>query len=127
MIWNGQNVFFSNIIHYTKISVMLIPTSCYIFFRMHAMSIYGIETWFMKLDKKDLNNILVVYQKAIKHICGRNSYSVNLECLEYARLPTFKHFLVRKFICYVHRIFPPNSSCLMIHKPYLKYNSVFQK
>ena len=96
-------------------------------FRMHAMSFYGIETWFMKLSKKDLNNISVVYHKAIKRICGRNSYDSNHECLEYARLSIFKHLLARKFICYAHRLFTSKSPCLMIHKHYLKYNSVFRK
>ena len=30
--------------------------------RMYAMSFYGIETWFMKLHKKDLNNISIVFE-----------------------------------------------------------------
>jgi len=68
-------------------------------FRMHAMSFYGIETWFMKLHKKVLNNISAVYHKAIKRICGRYSYDSNHECLEYARLPIFRHILARKYIC----------------------------
>ena len=88
------------------------------------MSFYGIETWFIKLHKNYLNNISVVYHKDIKSICCRNSYDNNHRCHEYARLPTFRHFLARKFICYVHRLFTLKNPCLMILKHYLKYSFV---
>ena len=90
-------------------------------FRMHAMSFYGIETLFKKLHKKVLNNIPVVYHKAIKRNCGRNSYDSNHECLEYAHLPIFKHYLAKNFICYALRLIRSISPCLMTHKHYLKY------
>ena len=96
-------------------------------FRMHVMSFCGIETSFKKILKKDLNNISVVYHKAIERICVRNSYDSNDECLEYARLPIFKHFLVRKFICFAHRLFTSKRPCLMVHKHYLKYKSFLRK
>ena len=72
---------------------------------MHALSFYGMETRFIKLHNKDLNNIPVVYHKTIERICGRNSYDGIHECLEYAGLPIFKHFLAREFICYAYRVF----------------------
>ena len=73
-------------------------------------------------QKKYLNNISVVYHKAIKRVCGRNSYGSSHECLEYARLPIFKHFLARKFVCYAHRLLTSKNPCLIIHIHYLKYN-----
>ena len=83
---------------------------------MHAMSIYGMETWFINLHKKDLNNMSVVYHKPIKRTYGRNSYDSDHECLEYVRLPIFKHVLARKFICNAKRLFTSKSPCNMIHK-----------
>ena len=80
----------------------------------------------MKLHKKDLNNIPVIYHKAIKRICSRNSYDSNHECLKYAHLPVFEHFLAIKIVCYAHRLFTSKSPCLLIHKHYMKYNSVFR-
>ena len=85
---------------------MLIPTSCYMFSECtlcHFMAC--IETWLMKLHKKDLKNLSVVYHKAIKRICGRNFFDSNHECLEYARFPIFKYFLAIKFICYAQKLF----------------------
>ena len=58
-------------------------------------------------------------------ICGRNSYDSNHECLEYACLPIFKYFLARKLMCNAHRPITSKNQCLMIHKHYLKYISVF--
>ena len=80
----------------------------------------------MKLHSKDLNNISVVHHWAIKPICGHNSYDNYHECLEYARLPIFKHFFGRKFKCYAQKLFTSKSPCLMNHKHYLRYNSVFR-
>ena len=48
---------------------------------IHAMSFFGIETWVMKLHKKNLNYLSVVYHKAVKRIYGRNSYDSNLNVL----------------------------------------------
>ena len=79
---------------------------------MHAMSFHGTETWFMKLHKKYLDNISVVYHKAIKRICCRNSYDSNHECLEYTCLSIVKNFLGRKFICYAHRLLPQKAHVL---------------
>ena len=62
--------------------------------------------------------------KAVKYFCGRNSYDSNHECLEYPRLPIFKHFLDRKCICYAHRLFTSIRPYLMVRKHYMKYNSV---
>ena len=42
-------------------------------YRLHAMSFYGAEIWYIKLIKNDLKNISVPYNKATKRICGRNS------------------------------------------------------
>ena len=36
--------------------------------KLHAMSFYGVKTWFMKLHTKDLNNISIAYHKATKRI-----------------------------------------------------------
>ena len=35
-------------------------------FKLRAISICGVETWFIKLHTKDLNNISIPYHKAIK-------------------------------------------------------------
>ena len=61
-------------------------------FRVHAMSVYGAETWCTELNKKDLKNISVAYNKAIKRICVRNSYDSFHECLEQVTLPNFLAF-----------------------------------
>ena len=61
-------------------------------FRLHAMLFYGAETWYIKLNKKDLRKISVPHHKAIKRICERNSYDSNHECLKQANLPIFKFF-----------------------------------
>ena len=66
---------------------------------MNAISFYCIKTWFLKLSKKMLNNISVAHNKAIKRICGCNSYYSCHECLKYDCLPNFKHFLVKKLLC----------------------------
>ena len=65
-------------------------------FRLHAMSFYGAETWYINLNKKDLKNTSVPSHKAIKRECGRNSYDSNHECLEKVNSPFFKHFLANK-------------------------------
>ena len=62
-------------------------------FRLHAMWFYGAETWYIKLNKKDIKSISVLYHKAITRICGRNSCDSNHECLEQVNLPIFKKFL----------------------------------
>ena len=51
------------------------------------------------MNNKGFDNIPVVYREAIKRIYGRNSHGGTHECLEYARLPIFKYFLARKFVC----------------------------
>ena len=104
---------------------MLVATSCSIF-RMHAMSLYGIETWFMKLHKKDLNIISVVYHMAIKRTCGHNACNSNHECPDHTRLPNFKHSLARKLICFAQRLITSKCSCLMILRHYLRYSSAFR-
>ena len=48
-------------------------------FQLHALSFYCAETWYIKLNKKDLKTISVPYHKAIKRICGRNSHDNNNE------------------------------------------------
>jgi len=39
---------------------------------LHAMCFYGVESWFFKLFKKDLNKISIPYHKAIKRIYKRS-------------------------------------------------------
>ena len=51
---------------------------------------YAAETWYIKLNKRDLKNISVPYHKAIKRICGIKFNDNNHECL--------KHFLAKKQI-----------------------------
>ena len=51
-------------------------------FRTHVMSLYDIETCFLKVHKKDLNIISVVCHMAIKRICGGNFYDGNHKCLD---------------------------------------------
>ena len=124
---NGQNVLFSsNIIQYTKNQLCWYQRPVISFRNARYVILWHINLVYESTQKKDQNNISVVYHKAIKRICGRISYDSNHECMEYARLPIFKLFLARKFICYAHRLFIPKSPCLMIHKHYLKYNSVFR-
>ena len=92
-------------------------------FRLHAMSFYGAETWYINLNKKDLKNI----SKAIKRMCGRNYYDGNHECLEQVNLPIFKHFLAKKQIQLSFRLFHSRSPCLSNHKYYFRYGSLFSK
>ena len=85
-------------------------------FRVHAMSMYDIESWFFKLHKNVFNKTSVVYQKTIKCVSGCNFYDSKHECLEYAHLLIFKHFLPRKLIRFPQRLFTSESPCLVTHK-----------
>ena len=91
------------------------------------MSFYGAETWYAKLNKKYLKNISVPYQKAIKRICGRNSYDSKHECLEQVNLPVFKHFLAEKQIQFTFRLFHSGSQCPSNHKYYFRYGTLVCK
>ena len=51
-----------------------------IHFKLHAMSFYGVETWFMKIRTKGLNTISIAYHKAIKRMCNKRPYDSNHEC-----------------------------------------------
>ena len=73
--------FFINLTLYITNLVLLIKMICYTFlnnmqcrFRMLKPGIQN--------SKKCLKNFSVPYHKAIKRICGRNSYESNHECLE---------------------------------------------
>ena len=90
----------------TKNLVNLIPTSCYIFFRTHAMSLYVIETRFMKLHKKYLKNISVVFHERTNCIYGCKSFDGNHECLEYARSRFLKHFNVEILFALIQDVSP---------------------
>ena len=96
-------------------------------FKLHAMSFYGTETWFMKLYKKDIKKVAVPYHGAIKRICGRSWYDSNHECLEYAKLRIFKHLLAKKIICYAHKLFSSKSPCLSAHRYYFRHMSIFSR
>ena len=96
-------------------------------FQLHAISFYDAETWYIKLNKKDLKNISVPYHKAIERICGRNSCDSNHECLEQVNLPIFKNFLGKKQIQFSFRLFQSRSPCLSIHKYYFRYGFLFSK
>ena len=93
-------------------------------FWLHAMSFYGAETWYIKLNKKYLKNISVPYHKAIKRICWRNSYDNNRDCLEQVKLPIFKHFLAMKQFQFAFRIFYSQSRCLSNHRYYFRLRSL---
>jgi len=96
-------------------------------FKMHAMCFYGVESWFCKLFKKDLNNISIPYHKAIKRICKRSYYDSNHECLEMANLPIFKHLVAKRLISFAFSICHTDSPCLTNHKPFLRYQSAFSR
>ena len=96
-------------------------------FKMHAMCFYGVESWFIKLYKKDLNNISIPYHKAIKRACKRNVYDSNHECLEMANLPIFKHLVAKRLISFAFSIGDTDSPCLANHKPYLRFQSTFSR
>ena len=57
--------------------------------KLHAMSFYGVETWFIKLHTKGLNNTPIAYDKAIKRTCNRRAYDSNHDCLERVNLTIF--------------------------------------
>ena len=42
-------------------------------FRLHTLSFYSAETWYMKLNKKYMKNISVPHHKAIKRMCGKKN------------------------------------------------------
>ena len=65
---------------YQKISYVDTYVLLYLF-RVHAITFYGIESCFLKSHRNDVNNVSVVHRKAIKPICGRNSYVSNDELL----------------------------------------------
>ena len=67
-------------------------------FELHAMSFYSVETWFIKLQTKDLFNISIAYHKALKRMCNIRPYDRNHECLERVNLPNFKHLVAKKVI-----------------------------
>ena len=58
-------------------------------FKLHAMSFYGVEIWFMKLHTKDLNNISIVYHKYVRSMCNRKPYGSSHDCLERVKVPVF--------------------------------------
>ena len=112
---------------YITSSVSLIKMYCRIFFRLHSMLFYGVETWYMRLYKKDLKNVAVPYHKVFKRICGRNSYDSNHECLEQVNLSIFQDLFVKKQIQFTFRLFHSRSLCLSSYKYCFRYGSLFCK
>ena len=64
--------------------------------KLHAISFYGVETWFMKLHTKDLDNISIAYHKTIKRMYNKTPYDSNHECLERVNLQIFLHLVAKK-------------------------------
>ena len=85
-------------------------------FKLHAMSFYGVEAWFMKLHTKVLNNILIAYCKAIKRMCNIRPYESNHECLERVNLLTFNHLGAKILINFAFSVLHSKSPCLSSHK-----------
>ena len=121
-----HNFFMQHISSYQKFNYVDTNVILYIF-RMNAMSFYGLKTLLLKMHKKDMNNMSIVFDKAIERICGRNSYDSYHGCLEYAHLQNCKHFIAGQFICFNQRLFTSKNPSPLIHKQYLTYNSVFRK
>ena len=67
-------------------------------FKLHDMSFYGVETWFMNLHTKYLNKISIAYHKARKRMCNKRPHDSNHECLERVNLPNFKHLVPIKLM-----------------------------
>ena len=125
VMWNNRNVLCSlNIIQHNKTFSFIASNLLLYLFRTHARSLYGIETWFLKMHKKDLNNMSVVYHMATERICGRNFYDSKHDCLKFARLSSFKHFLARNFVCFAQRLLTSKSQILVIHRHYLWCDSI---
>ena len=91
------------------------------------MSLYGVETWFMKLHTKDLNDLSTAYHKAIKRMFNNRLYDTNHERLEKFNLPMFKHLVAKKVINFAFSIFQSISSCLTSQKNCSRDNSNYGK
>ena len=96
-------------------------------FELHVMSFYGVETWFMKLHTKDLNNISIAYHKAIKRMCNKRPYDSNHECLKRVNLPIFKYLFAKKLINFAFSFFQSNSPCSSSDKYYFRAYSNYGK
>ena len=67
-------------------------------FKLHTMSFYGVQTWFMKLQTEDLNNISVACHKVKKCMCNKRPYDSNHGRLDRVNLLIFKHLFAKKII-----------------------------
>ena len=93
------------------------------------MSFCGVETWFLKLHTKDLNNISISYHKAIKRMCNKRPYDSHHQCLKRVNLPNFKPLVeTKKLIKFAFSLFHSNSPCLSSHKYYFRaYSTMVRK
>ena len=56
-------------------------------FRLHAVTLYGMETWSHNLTKQSLRKISVAYHGAVKGTCGMNKWDGNHVLSEKIPLP----------------------------------------
>ena len=97
---------------------MLMSTSSYLF-RMHAITCYGIETSILKLLKKNLNNISVVYHKPF------NVFVVVIPMIVIMNVLSRHVYQFSNLFVSLIDFSPQKSPCLMIHKHYSRLNFVF--
>ena len=97
-------------------------------FKLYTMFFYGVETRFMKLATKTLNNMSTAYHKAIKLMCKKRPYHSNHDCLERVNLSIFKHLVAKKLIIFAFTAFQSNGPCFSNHQYYFRaYSNYVRK
>ena len=92
-------------------------------FRSYTSSFYGMESWCYKLSNMSLRKISVAYHKAVKRICGYNTWDSNHRACDDAGVPIFKHLHALRLIKYIFSLINTESVCLKRFKYFFRYRS----
>ena len=92
-------------------------------FRSHAMSFYGMETWFHNRTRKSLKKIAVAYHNSVKRVCGLNQWDGNHVACETVGVNIFRHLHARRLIGFVYKLFSSSSPCISQMRSYFRYKS----
>ena len=93
-------------------------------FKAYTSSFYGIDLWFDKVPPSHLNKLNVSYHKAVKRICGLNTWDSNHIACETVGVKTFPHLLAERLVCFWNKLCNSKSDCIKDLTHYFRYNSV---
>ena len=97
-------------------------------FKTFTSSFYGIDVWFEKITVTQLSKISVAYHKAVKRICGLNTWDSNHIACEIAGVKIFKHLLATRLLCLWKKVSESKSPCISALNYYFKFNSkIYEK